>query len=279
MKYIISFLFSFLFTVSHAKDIAVIIPFPPGGPTDTIWRSLVPSINEELKTEGVQLIVINKPGAGTFIATKQLLNSKETVLAFYSTALLTVPLLNENAKYLLTDFEFVSFGGFIENWVLSTSETEAELIEKCKKDNVILYGSSGIGSQGHLFGQEYARQLGCDKILHVVYKGQSEILVDLLAGRLDYTIGYKMLLPGVAKVHPLREVFFKNGYTNFHVLMASKKSDPKLLNLIKLAISKTKKMPTLLHNIQQRGVTNYQQEKDMEWLLSQQNLARQILEK
>ncbi|MGZ9012192.1 MAG: Bug family tripartite tricarboxylate transporter substrate binding protein [Burkholderiales bacterium] len=172
------------------KPIRLVIPYPPGGGTDTIGRPLVQRLGENLKQ---QVIVDNRGGAGgnigMEIAAKSPPDGYTLVLAI--TAQLAVnPALYKKLPYdPVKDFEPISLLATGPYLLLVHPSLPAkslkELIALARaRPGQINYASSGNGSGGHL-AAALLENMANIKMLHIPYKGGGPALVDLLAGNVQ----------------------------------------------------------------------------------------------
>ena len=173
-----------------SKPIRLIIPYPPGGGSDTISRPLMQRVGENLKQ---QIVVDNRGGAGGNIGMEIAAKSPPDghTIVFALTAQLAVnPALYKKIPYdPLKDFAPITLlatGPYI--LVVHPSlpaKSVKELIALARsRPNQITYASSGNGSGGHL-ANELLNHMTKVKMLHVPYKGGGPALVDLLAGNVQ----------------------------------------------------------------------------------------------
>ena len=173
-----------------AKPIRLIIPYPPGGGSDTISRPVVQRMGENLRQ---QVVVDNRGGAsgniGMEIAAKAPPDGHTIVFAL--TAQLAVnPALYAKLPYdPVKDFEPITLlatGPYV--LVVHPSlpaRSLKELIALARaRPGQLTYASSGNGSGGHL-ANELLNSMAKVKMLHVPYKGGGPALVDLLAGNVQ----------------------------------------------------------------------------------------------
>lgn len=185
-------------TIAHAqtaasfpvKSIRLVVPYPPGGGSDTIARPLVQRLTENLKQ---QVIVDNRGGAGGNIGMEIVAKSPPDgyTIVFALTAQLAVnPSLFKKIPYdPVKDFEPITLlasGPYI--LVVHPSlpaKSVKELIALARaRPNQITYASSGNGSGGHLANELLNSMTGVTMI-HIPYKGGGPALVDLLAGNVQ----------------------------------------------------------------------------------------------
>lgn len=173
-----------------AKPVRLVIPYPPGGGTDTIGRPLAQRVGENLKQ---QMIVDNRGGAGGNIGMELVAKAPPDgyTLVLALTAQLAVnPALYKKLPYdPVKDFEPISLlatGPYI--LIVHPSlpaRSLKELIALARaRPGQLSYASSGNGSGGHLAAALLEMMAGI-KMLHVPYKGGGPALVDLLAGNVQ----------------------------------------------------------------------------------------------
>lgn len=167
------------------KPIKIVIGFPPGTTGDVIGRAMAPRMSEAL---GQQILVENRPGAGSSIGADAVAKSPADG---YTLLLSTVAnTINPSLYRLSFDFEKdltpVSMLAEAPAVLVATASAPAtlgELITAAKaKPGEIQYASSGNGTITHLYGELFNLATGT-KIVHVPYKGSSQALTDLIAGR------------------------------------------------------------------------------------------------
>lgn len=175
------------------RTVEIVVPFPPGGNTDLLARILAENLQNGFKQP---VIVVNRPGAGTNIGAASVANSNPDGY----TALLSAPAALVVNQFLYSDLQYdpdtsfapVSLVGTFPNVLVVHPSVGVknlrELIAKAKANpGQIDFASAGIGSTSHLAGMLFAEMAGID-VVHVPYKGTSESLQDLIAGRVAYTI-------------------------------------------------------------------------------------------
>ena len=167
--------------------IRLIATFPPGGTADTISRILAPKLSAAL---GTQVIVENRPGAGGTIGSD--LAAKDapdgyTLVISHASPLGIAPGIYPKLPYdVVKDFSHISLIGHTPNVLIvpaaSPYKTLADYIAAARaKPDEIAFGSSGIGSNTHLMGEQLSGLAGI-KLKHVPYKGSAPSLQDMLAG-------------------------------------------------------------------------------------------------
>lgn len=167
------------------KPIRIVIGFPPGTTGDVIGRAMAPKMSEAL---GQQIVIENKPGAGSSIGAEAVAKAPADG---YTLLLSTIAnTINPSLYKLPFDFErdLAPISLLAEAPALlvahpSAPATLRELIAAAKaKPGEIQYASSGNGTVTHLYGELFSLATGA-KIGHVPYKGSSQAVTDLIAGR------------------------------------------------------------------------------------------------
>jgi tripartite-type tricarboxylate transporter receptor subunit TctC len=177
-------------TTVHAqypnRAIRIVVPLAPGGNVDIVARALAQSLAESM---GQQVIVDNRPGASSLVGTQLVAKSPPdgyTVLAMANT-FATVPSLMANPGYdPLKDFAGVSLTCLVPMVLVVNPSlpvrTAKDLVQLAKaRPAELSYASAGVGSTGHIAAELFNRHAGV-KMLHVPYKGNSQAIIDVIAG-------------------------------------------------------------------------------------------------
>jgi tripartite-type tricarboxylate transporter receptor subunit TctC len=172
-----------------AKPIRVVVPFPPGGGTDIVARTVAPKMSEIL---GQPVVVENRAGAGGNIATEHVAKSAPDgytlVVASASTAINTTLVKNLSWDFA-RDFAPVALL-VVNNHLLAVhpsvpAANVKELLTLAKaKPGHVTYASYGNGSSAHLTAELFKLMAGVD-LLHVPYKGAAPAVNDLLGGQVS----------------------------------------------------------------------------------------------
>lgn len=171
-----------------SKEVRLVVPYPPGGATDFIGRTLAAELSMRL---GRGVVVENRPGAGTNIAAEFVARATadgHVLLLADSATLATNKTLYRKLSYdPQRDLVPVARVARIPLLLVVPAEgdtrTLAMLHAKARAGD-ITYGSPGLGSPHHLAMALYARRAGLH-VNHVPYKGAAPVLQDLLGARLD----------------------------------------------------------------------------------------------
>ena len=169
--------------------IRLIVPFAPGGSTDSQARVLADFLGRAL---GQQVVVVNVGGAGGTIGLNQ--GAKATpdgyTLVTATPSMTINPYIQKNIPYdPIKDFEPIALVATSPIVLVvpkdSKIKTVRDLIEMAKaKPGQLRYGSAGIGSATHLSSALFETMAGV-KLVHVPYRGAGPALLDVIAGRLD----------------------------------------------------------------------------------------------
>jgi len=179
-----------------ARPLRLIVPFPAGGSTDLIGRSLAKKLGEGL---GQALIVENRAGAGGTIGLAALAKAPADGYALGLGTVSTLgmaPVVRANPPYdSLVAFAPVSLVASAPFIVVVNANVPAkslaELIALARANpGRYNFGSIGDGTLQHFAGESF-KSLARVEIVHVPYKGVAPVLVDLLAGQVQ--IGFDVL--------------------------------------------------------------------------------------
>jgi tripartite-type tricarboxylate transporter receptor subunit TctC len=165
------------------------VPYPAGGASDIGARLLS---NELGKAMGQPIVVDNVGGAGGAVGVQKLLRATAdgyTLLYGALSECVLVPLINPAAGYKTEDLSAVAFAGATPAAFVTRPDFPAntmdELIEYARKNpGKLSYGSPGIGTFQHLIAETIKAKTGTF-ILHIPYRGGSNIMTDVVAGQVD----------------------------------------------------------------------------------------------
>ena len=166
---------------------ALIVGFPAGGPTDIVARIVAQSLSERL---GQQIVVENRPGAGSNIATQAVITSPPDG---YTLLLVSPPHAINATLYKKLPYNFlddiVPVAGLadgpnvMEVHPSVPAKTVAEFIAYAKANpGKISFASAGNGTTIHLSGELFMAMTGV-KMLHVPYRGSAPALTDMISGQ------------------------------------------------------------------------------------------------
>jgi tripartite-type tricarboxylate transporter receptor subunit TctC len=168
-----------------AKQVTIVVAFPPGGGADLLGRLLAKKYSEAW---GQTVVVLNRPGAAGMIGAKEVaraapdghtllvaasggvLSSNEAELAPVSLLSMPPQIVAVNASLPVNNLrELVAYA-------------------KARPDGSVTFGSSGAGSATHLAGELF-QSLTQTKLTHIPYKGMGQAVLDLVGGQVTVMFG------------------------------------------------------------------------------------------
>jgi tripartite-type tricarboxylate transporter receptor subunit TctC len=192
------------------KPVRLVVPFPAGGSTDIIGRTLGQKLSE---LWGQPVVIDNRPGGSTIIGTDLVAKSApDGYTLLVTTAPFTiVPSLIDKLSYDPTkDFQPITLINTTPLVVVVNPSVPAksvkELIALAKaRPGALNFGSAGSGGSNHLAGELFNAMAGV-KMVHVPYKGNAPALNDLVGGHVDVVFnGLTSAIPLIkaGKLRPL----------------------------------------------------------------------------
>jgi tripartite-type tricarboxylate transporter receptor subunit TctC len=192
-----------------SRPITIVVPYTPGGSTDILARLAAQKLEQRLKT---QVIVENKPGAGTVIGSTQVARSTPdgyTLLMATPTPMAINVTLHKELPYDpsadLLPLVMVAGAPFVLVVRNDLPVKSAKELIDLARSKELTYGSGGPGAPHHLYAELLSSMTGI-KMTHVPYKGTLPALNDVIAGHIDLMFSDIPPLIGVAaegKVRPL----------------------------------------------------------------------------
>ena len=179
-----------LVVAAQAKTIHVVVPFPPGGPTDVLGRLLGQSLAESL---GATVVVDNKVGAAGNIGVDAVAKAAadgSTIGIIPAGNIAVNPTLFPALPYKASDLAPVTMLATVDNVLVVNAEqvpakNVRELLDlAAKKPGALSYASPGAGSQAHLAGALLELSTGV-QLLHVPYRGIAPAVTDLVGGQVS----------------------------------------------------------------------------------------------
>jgi tripartite-type tricarboxylate transporter receptor subunit TctC len=199
------------------KAVTLVVPYPAGGATDVIARLIA----EKLPTVwGQQVVVANRPGAGTTLAAEALARAPgDGYMLYMTTAAHTISAsLYKKLNYdPIKDFAPITLVSTIPLVLVTTAalpvNTVPELVAYAKEQkNGLSMASTGNGTPQHLTGELFKAKTGVP-FVHVPYKGDPPMLTDLIGGQVQVAfVTLSAALPyiksgklrAIALAHPAR---------------------------------------------------------------------------
>jgi tripartite-type tricarboxylate transporter receptor subunit TctC len=172
-----------------AKPLRMIIPFPPGGPTDLMGRMAADRLTRGL---GVQVIADNRGGAGGNIGFEQCAKSPPDG---YTVCMMTVaqsisPGIYRKLGYDLSrDFSFITLMAALPSLLTTHPSFPAKNVKEViaiakSRPGQIIYSSTGNGTSPHML-MEMFKYLAGVNLVHVPYKGQAQSVIDQISGQIQ----------------------------------------------------------------------------------------------
>jgi len=173
-----------------SKPITLLVPFPPGGPTDLVARVLAKKMSEQM---GQSIVIDNKPGAnGNIAAVAAAKAPADGYTVLYNTSSITLsPALYKNLAYdVQRDLAPVALTAVVPLALVVNPGVPVnnvrEFIAYAKANpGKLSYGSAGNGNVTHLAAFQLVRHHDIDAT-HVPYRGSAPADVDLVAGQIQF---------------------------------------------------------------------------------------------
>jgi tripartite-type tricarboxylate transporter receptor subunit TctC len=195
--------------VYPSRPIRMIVPFPPGGPTDVMGRLISLALSDQL---GQQVYVDNRPGAGSTLAGKTAINAEPdgyTLLLGSAATLAIGPTLYRDAEYDPTRFVPVAMVADVPYVMVASPKAPVasvpELIAYAHAHPGKLNFGVPNGAPPHMLAAWFKSLTDIDVVL-VTYRGGANVLSDLLGGQIDLAVETcSILLPQLreGKLRPL----------------------------------------------------------------------------
>ena len=176
--------------VFPSKTITLVVPFPPGGSTDTTTRMLAKKLAEN---NGVSAVVDNRPGGGGIAGALAVKNATPDGYMLYVGHVGTLSIdvhMHDKLEYdPVKDFRpittFMSFASFLVVPAASPAKNFAELISYAKsKPGSLNFTSQGHGTAGQFLGEMLKAETGAPMV-HIPMKGAAPAVMEVVAGRAD----------------------------------------------------------------------------------------------
>ncbi len=177
------------------KPVTLMVPYPAGGGSDVLARSVNVTLGKEL---GQAVVIENLGGASGSIGAQKVLNAPADGYYLYQGSpneLILAGLANSAVKFRSEDFRAVQMIGNSPMAIIARQELPVsnadELIayaaKVAKEGKPLTYASVGIGSLYHLLGEQISKQTSIP-MTHVPYKGIADVVRDLIGNQVDIMI-------------------------------------------------------------------------------------------
>ena len=168
-----------------SRPIRLVVPFTPGGVTDSSGRLIAEALGRRL---GQQIVVDNKPGASGNIGTAQAATAAPDgytlLLAFDGTMVINPHVFARVPFDTLKDFAPVGKIGAATLILVAHPDLPVKTLQDVialSKTQALAYGTSGIGGTPHIAGEMLAQRTGA-RLEHVPYKGGGQAMIDVMGG-------------------------------------------------------------------------------------------------
>jgi len=200
------------------KPIKVLVGYAPGGAVDLVARTLGQSLSTSM---GQPVVIENKPGAGTNIAVKQLIDSPPdgyTLMVAANALAANMSLYKPQPFDIDKDITPIAMIGRVPVVIATSADSKyqklSDLIKAAKANpDFITYGTPGNGATPHM-AMKFFEQAAGISLKHVPYKGGSPAITDLIGGQLD------LVAVNMLEVAP----HVKSGKLKIVAVMSSKRS-------------------------------------------------------
>ncbi|MDB5905549.1 MAG: hypothetical protein JWM26_4427 [Betaproteobacteria bacterium] len=195
------------------KPVRFVVPFAPGGSTDTLARALGQKLSDSL---GQQVVIDNRTGAngniGMEIVAKAPPDGHTIVLGYIANVAIGPSLYDKLPFDPVRDYEAVTLLATSPNVLVAhpgvpvSSLKDVIALAKARPGQ-LNYASASVASVGHLTG-ELLNQLAGIRIVHVAYKGSGQAVTDLLGGHIQLMFsGFSSVMPHIksAKLRPIAQ--------------------------------------------------------------------------
>jgi len=174
------------------RPIRIVVAIPSGSGTDTVARLIAQGLSERL---GRQVVVENRPGAGTIIGNEIVAKAKPDgyTLLMNGAALTISPAMYKKIPYdTLHDFAPITVAVFTPNLMAVHPSVPAKSVQEFialakARPGQILFSSGGRGTNSHLATELFA-SMAQIRLVHVPYKGSTPGVIDLMAGHVALMI-------------------------------------------------------------------------------------------
>ncbi len=262
------------------RPVTIVVPLSAGGVTDVVARYIAQKLSDEWK---VPVVVENRLGAGGAVAAEHVAKARPDgytlIMGTVSSHAINASLY-QNLRYNnLRDFEPISLVAAGPNMLVVhpsvPAKNTAELIQYLKENpDKLSYGSTGVGTSTHVLAELFKMTTGT-QMLHVPYKGSSQMMGDLVAGQVHLAFdnmptalaqvrGGKLRALGISsanrwpdnpEIPTLAETLPGFVATSWQGLFAPAGTPPEVLERISLDVQRALKTPEAAKRFQDMGTS------------------------
>lgn len=169
------------------RPVRILVSFPPGGSSDLVARMLGEKLSVSL---GQQFVVENKPGAAGTVAASALKDAEPDGYTFMLSNLTpfnVAPIRFPDTPYdPIADFDHITYIGTVHlglfaSPAMGVSDLGALIEAATAEPGKYEYGSSGVGSWGHIIAEQFQNETGAE-LFHIPYKGSGPMRLDFRGG-------------------------------------------------------------------------------------------------
>ena len=181
---------AFALSTASAETVKIVVPFPPGGPTDVVGRAVERSLTNNLP--GYTFVVENKAGAAGLIGTRQVAQNKnqETMILVNASSVVSNSLRPDAGYSIREDLTQIAYVGSLSFALTTGVDSPFKSIRdfnRADSKTEINYGSAGVGTGSHITMEVLKLKTG-KNLVHVPYKGEAPALTDVMGGQLPLII-------------------------------------------------------------------------------------------
>jgi tripartite-type tricarboxylate transporter receptor subunit TctC len=195
------------------RPIRLVVPFGTGGGTDITVRLLAPKLSAIL---GQNIVVENRPGAGSTLGTDFVAKSPPDGYSFVLATLSSTGVaagLYANLPYdpvkdltAIAPTNFIPICHSVTTKGLTVRDTADWVAQLKANPNKYSYGSSGVGSTGHLASANFLQRIGAEAV-HVPYRGAGQVFTAMLAGEIQFNSDIPSLMLPYNREGQVRTLF------------------------------------------------------------------------
>lgn len=278
LKIIFILLFAICGPALAQKPIVLVLPFPPGGPTDQVARVIQKTLGQELNRP---VVIEHRAGAGGTVATSYVSkwNSSDPVILLQSSSYV-INLSMQNSITQWNDPNIVPMLYLGRTPMIMAVSNRSTLTnikdwQNLKNTTAVNWGTAGVGTMSHLIGAVFKNQIQ-KNLIHIPYKGSSPLVIDLIANHVEVAFltatpaevqliknrqitavatSSAQRIKGLEQVPTFQELGFNNlNYHNWWVLLTNQQVNPDDRQKIQAAMIKILSDPTTKGLYQELGL-------------------------